>query len=261
MQRMADFNESLHEVSLMTVPRMIRALVDAALWECCPAEVVGAAEGAPWLERTLRLCGEDAAAFANKDPAARGKPETVIASYTSFKAVLHYRLAHALLSAGTLPGGTADSEPYAMLVSSRGKLLSGAELHPRCRIGRRFVLDHGVGTVFGETTELGDDCYVLGGVTLGAAGIAGNPAGKRHPTVGHRVQIGAFARVFGAVSIGDDVFIGPHSVITQDVPPSCSVTVRTSHQVIRVRCTQATPQSGCSIAVDSQKISKMVAEQ
>lgn len=245
----------------MTVQCMIRALVDAALWECCPAEVVGAAQGAPWLERTLRLCSEDAVAFTNKDPAARGKPETVITGYTSFKAVFHYRLAHALLSAGAVPGCAYDSEPYALLVSSRGKLLSGAELHPRCRIGRRFVLDHGVGTVFGETVELGDDCYVLGGVTLGAAGIAGNPAGKRHPTVGHRVQIGAFARVFGPVSIGDDVFIGPHSVITEDVPPSCSVTVRTSHQVTRVRHTQATPQSGCAMTADTQKMSQMVADQ
>lgn len=234
----------------MTVHRMIRALVDAALWECCPAEVVGAAEGAPWLERTLRLCSEDATAFANKDPAARGKPETVITSYTSFKAVLHYRLAHALLSTGTLPGCASDGEPYAMLVSSRGKLLSGAELHPRCRIGRRFVLDHGVGTVLGETVELGDDCYVLGGVTLGAAGIAGNHAGKRHPTVGHRVQIGAFARIFGPISIGDDVFIGPHSVITEDVPPHCSVTVRTSHQVIRSRGTSGAPHGNRSAPAD-----------
>ncbi len=244
----------------MSVQQMIRAQIEGALWECCPSEVVCAVEGAPWLEKTLRLCDEDAVAFANKDPAARGKPETVIASYTSFKAVLHYRLAHALLSAGTLPGGTADSEPYAMLVSSRGKLLSGAELHPRCRIGRRFVLDHGVGTVFGETTELGDDCYVLGGVTLGAAGIAGNPAGKRHPTVGHRVQIGAFARVFGSVSIGDDVFIGPHSVITQNVPPSCSVTVRTSHQVIRSHAPCAVPRRDCSIPAELPSLSVTVPE-
>lgn len=245
----------------MSVQQMIRAQIEGALWECCPAEVVCAVDRSSWLMRTSDLCEEDALAFANKDPSARGKPETVIASYTSFKAVLHYRLAHALVAAGTVSSCPFDSEPYAMLVSSRGKLLSGAELHPRCHIGRRFVLDHGVGTVFGETAELGDDCYVLGGVTLGAAGIAGNPAGKRHPTVGHRVQIGAFARVFGPVVIGDDAFIGPHCVITESVPPSSAVTVRTSHQVTRVKHTQAMAQSGCSIAVDSQKISQMVAEQ
>lgn len=238
----------------MTLRRMLRAQIDVALWECCPSEMASGEEGAIWLDSVLSLCEEDAVAFASKDPAARGAPEVVVTSYTSFKAVLHYRLARALLDVAAHSASSLDIEPYALLVSSRGKLLSGAELHPRCRIGRRFVLDHGVGTVFGETVELGDDCYVLGGVTLGAAGISGNAAGKRHPTVGHRVQIGAFARVFGPVVIGDDAFIGPHCVITESVPPSSVVTVRTSHQVTRVRRPQAVPQRACSVSADVQTI-------
>ena len=80
------------------------------------------------------------------------------------------------------------------------------------------MLDHAVGTVIGETCVIGDDAYILGGVTLGAAGIANNPATARHPRLGDRVQVGAFARILGRVTIGDDVFIGPHCTITQDVP-------------------------------------------
>ncbi|MFC0691025.1 serine O-acetyltransferase [Paraburkholderia humisilvae] len=103
----------------------------------------------------------------------------------------------------------------------------------RCTIGKRFILDHGVGTVVGETAVIGDDCYILGGVTLGAVGIAGNPPGKRHPVLGDRVEVGAFTRILGRVEIGDEVFIGPHCVITQDVPSGSIVTVRTSVQITR----------------------------
>jgi serine O-acetyltransferase len=239
---------------------MLHALIDAALWECCPPEMVYFLNRSSVLETVALQCEEDAIAFASKDPAARGRSETVIASYTSFKAVAHYRLAHALVSIVGFLDGDIGSELYAMLVSSRGKLLSGAELHPRCHIGRRFVLDHGVGTVFGETTKIGDDCYVLGGVILGASGIAGNPVGKRHPTIGDRVQIGAFARIFGPVSVGDDVFVGPHSVITEDIPPSCVVTVRTRHQVVRAPCVQSSGLNTRLTPIEPSSISTMVPE-
>lgn len=85
-------------------------------------------------------------------------------------------------------------------------------------------MDHGFGTVICETTEIGDDCYLLDSVTLGASGIAGNPSGQRHPSIGHRVEIGAFARIFGCIHIGDDVFIGPHCVIKEDVPARSAIT-------------------------------------
>lgn len=113
--------------------------------------------------------------------------------------------------------------------------MSGAELHPSSQIGRRFILDHGFGTVFGETVSIGDDCYVLGGVTLGASGISGNPQGKRHPSIGNRVQLGAFSRIFGCVDIGDDVFIGPNCTITQNIPSGSKVTLRSSLQILRRR--------------------------
>jgi len=124
-------------------------------------------------------------------------------------------------------------ESAALLVSARGKLLSGADIHARSNIGKRFVLDHGYGTVIGETTEIGDDCYVLGGVVLGATGISGNSRGKRHPTIGNRVEIGAFSRVFGNVVIGDDVFVAPHCVIKENVPRNSVVSLRSELQIVR----------------------------
>lgn len=215
-----------------SITQLIRLQLQSALVECCPPrEALALVKGQALLRVAVEL-QEDAENFALKDPAAAGDAISVIQSYTSFKALMHYRLARALLEERALVH-ERRAETYAALVSSRGKLLSGAELHHRCRIGRRFVLDHGMGTVIGETACIGDDCYVLGGVTLGARGVAGNPAGKRHPTVGDHVQIGAFARIFGDVTIGDHAFIGPHCVITEDVPPGVSVTVRTTLQVTK----------------------------
>ena len=144
----------------------------------------------------------------------------------------HYRLAHAIDARADRAQDCEAIALYASMISSRGKVLSGAELHHKCRIGKRFVLDHGIGTVLGESSSIGDDCYLLGGVTLGARGIANNPKGKRHPSIGNRVQVGAFSRIFGAVSIGDDVFIGPHCTITEDIPAGSRVTLRTSVQIV-----------------------------
>jgi serine O-acetyltransferase len=229
----------------MTVNRAIQAQLNAALWECCPPDYIRAVNQTPLLHDVTTELVEDAAAFAGKDPASCGDPLYIIQTYASFKAILHYRLAHKLDHHFT------DDEPqfrhlpmYASLVSNRGKMLSGADLHFRCLIGRRFVLDHGVGTVFGETARVGDDCYILGGVTLGAAGISNNPNGKRHPTVGNRVQIGAFTRILGPVSIGDDVLIGPQCSITEDVAPLSKITLRSTLQVLREHRPRGAPLSG-----------------
>ena len=90
-----------------------------------------------------------------------------------------------------------------------------------------------MGTVIGETAVIGDDCYILGGVTLGASGIADNPRAKRHPTLGNRVQVGAFAQIFGPIHVGDDVFIGPHCTVTHDVAARSRVVLQSRVQVIR----------------------------
>jgi serine O-acetyltransferase len=217
----------------MDVTSAIIVQLRAALWECCPFEFIHKLDRTTLLSDVALELTEDVEAFTSKDPAANNDPFRIIQSYTSFKAVLHYRLAHKINShfycnVNLKP----DFLLYASIISSRGKLLSGADLNPACRIGKRFILDHGIGTVFGETAEIGDDCYVLGGVTLGARGISNNSTGKRHPTIGNRVQIGAFACVFGPVTIGDDVFIGPQCTVTNNVASHCKVILRTSTQVI-----------------------------
>jgi serine O-acetyltransferase len=213
----------------------LRLQLLSALWECCPPDYINLVTNTLILDDIVQELMEDVEAFASKDPAAGGDPLRIVQSYTSFKAVLHYRLAHKLdqhFYAGEFQ--YSDLKMYAALISGRGKILSGAELHHSCRIGKRFILDHGIGTVFGETTDIGDDCYVLGGVTLGASGISNNPNGKRHPTIGNRVQIGAYARIFGVVTVGDDVIIGPQCTITKDVSRFSKVLLRTSVQVVNL---------------------------
>jgi serine O-acetyltransferase len=181
------------------------------------------------IERAAELVSEDLAAYAQRDPASKGKAELILETYASFKAVLLYRLAHEVWKLDITFGKAR--ELIAHKLSNSGKLLSGIDIHPAAQIGRRIVLDHGFGTVVGETCEFGDDCYILSGVILGAAGIAGNVAGKRHPRLGSRVEVGSGSRIFGPVVIGDDVFISPSCVITQDVPAGVKVRVVNQVQV------------------------------
>jgi serine O-acetyltransferase len=219
---------------------IVENLLKAALMECCPPPVVEKVLVNVCFNTAIEAAEEDLETFAKKDPASRGSVVEIALGYSSYKAVAHYRLANALVAmAAADPANNRDIESCISLISSRGKLVSGAEVHPRCHIGKRFVLDHGWGTVIGETTSIGDDCYVLGGVTLGATGISGNPTGKRHPTLGNRVEIGALTRIFGAVNIGDDVFVGPNCVITHDIPAGAVVTLKTQLQVTRMQRNEA----------------------
>lgn len=208
----------------------IRNLVTAALLECCSTQEFSILNDTSLIQEVAEQCHEDLLAFAAKDPASGFDPIFIARSYTSYAAVLHYRLAHQVhLHFGARVG---DAQCLAGMLSRRGKMLSGAEIHFRSRIGERFIIDHGVGTVIGETSVIGDDCYILGGVTLGARGIGHNPSGARHPRIGNRVQIGAFSSVLGPVSVGDDVFIGPNCIISKDVPARARVQVKTSLQMV-----------------------------
>jgi serine O-acetyltransferase len=181
------------------------------------------------MESAVQQVTEDLQAYAERDPASGGRTELILDSYASFKAVLFHRLAHQVWRLGEL----TDREIIAHRLANTGKLQSGVEIHPAARIGRRFVLDHGFGTVIGETCEIGDDCYLLSGVTLGACGIADNPGGKRHPKLGNGVEVGAGARILGAVDIGDNVFISPACVITRDVPANTRVSIANQLQMQR----------------------------
>lgn len=216
--------------------QLVENLIVAALLECCPAQEFARLGKTDLIAKVTTQACDDLSAFALKDPAAGRDPALIAHSYTSYAAVLHYRIAHWLYRHRQQSQPMERSLPA--IVSRRGKLLSGAEIHFRSEIGERFIIDHGIGTVIGETAIIGDDCYVLGGVTLGARGIENNPPERRHPRIGDRVQIGAFASVLGPVHVGDDAFIGPGCIITSDVPAGARVKVKTALQVTRPRHAQ-----------------------
>ena len=154
---------------------------------------------------------ELARTIRSRDPARPSWPEAILC-YAGLHAVLWHRMAHALWRTG-LHG-------LARFVSHIGRFLTGIEIHPGARIGRRLFIDHGMGVVIGETAEIGDDVLIYHGVTLG--GLSGQP-GKRHPTIGNAVAIGAGAQVLGPITIGDGARIGANAVVTKDVAPNCTV--------------------------------------
>ncbi|TPG37202.1 serine O-acetyltransferase EpsC [Mycolicibacterium hodleri] len=153
---------------------------------------------------TLR---EDLQNARSHDPAARGDVENALV-YSGLHAIWSYRLAHRMWARPALRGA-------ARVLSQLTRFLTGIEIHPGATIGRRFFIDHGMGVVIGETAEIGADVMVYHGVTLGGRSLQ---TGKRHPTLGDRITIGAGAKVLGPLRIGDDSAIGANAVVTQDVP-------------------------------------------
>ena len=145
-----------------------------------------------------------------RDPAARNAWE-VITCYPGFHALLVHRLAHWLWG--------VRFKWLARLVSHLGRWLTGIEIHPGAQIGRRFFIDHGMGVVIGETAEIGDDCTLYHGVTLG--GTSWNK-GKRHPTLGNGVVLGAGAKILGPITIGNGAHVGSNAVVVKDVPPGAT---------------------------------------
>lgn len=153
---------------------------------------------------------EEIAVVFERDPAARNTWE-VITCYPGFHALLLHRVAHSLWGAGL--------NWLARFVSHWGRWLTGIEIHPGATIGRRFFIDHGMGVVIGETAEIGDDCTLYHGVTLGGTSWA---KGKRHPTLGAGVVIGAGAKVLGPIIIGEHAKIGSNAVVVKDVPANAT---------------------------------------
>ena len=150
-------------------------------------------------------------AYREKDPAARSALE-VLLCYPGLHAQLWHRLAHALWQ--------RRFHLLARLLAHLGRFLTGIEIHPGARLGRRLVIDHGMGVVIGETAEIGDDVYLYHQVTLGGTALVG---GKRHPTIGNNVIIGAGAKVLGPFTVGDHARIGSNAVVLQAVPPGTTV--------------------------------------
>ncbi len=147
------------------------------------------------------------------DPAARGDIENALV-YSGLHAIWAYRLSHRLWARPALRGP-------ARILAQLTRFLTGIEIHPGATIGRRFFIDHGMGVVIGETTEIGDDVMLYHGVTLGGRTLQ---QVKRHPTIGNRVTVGAGAKILGPLRVGDDSAIGANSVVTHDVPPDSIAT-------------------------------------
>ena len=157
-----------------------------------------------------------------EDPAARSVLE-ILLCYPGFHAIVAHRLAHKLY---------LWKIPLApRVISQISRFLTGIEIHPGATIGRRFFIDHGMGVVIGETTEIGDDVLLYQGVTLGGTG---NEKGKRHPTLGNGVVVGTGAKVLGNIKIGDHVKIGAGSVVVHPVPDNSTV-VGIPGRVVRTR--------------------------
>lgn len=154
---------------------------------------------------------EDIRTIKERDPAAKNYLE-VFLCYPGLHALWFHRIAHGLYQSQWFT--------LARVVSHIGRCLTGIEIHPGARIGRRLFIDHGMGVVIGETSEIGDDCLIYKGVVLGGTTLEKK---KRHPTLGNRVVIGSNSTVLGAITIGDGARIGSGSVVVKPVPPGATV--------------------------------------
>lgn len=159
----------------------------------------------------LQTLKEDIGIIYKKDPAARSLAEVVFC-YPGFHALLLHRIAHKFW--------VWKMPLIGRMVSAFARFLTGIDIHPGATIGRRFFIDHGMGVVIGETTEIGDDCLLYQGVTLGGTS---SKAEKRHPTLGKGVVVGAGAKVLGAITLGNYSKIGAGSVVVNDVPEHATV--------------------------------------
>jgi serine O-acetyltransferase len=159
----------------------------------------------------LRRFREEIQAIKERDPAARNYLE-ILLFYPGLHALGLHRIAHALYRRGWFTS--------ARFVSHLSRFLTGIEIHPGARIGRRVFIDHGMGVVIGETSEVGDDCLIYKGVVLGGTTLEKK---KRHPTLGSRVVVGSNAIILGAITVGDGARIGSGSVVVRPVAPNTTV--------------------------------------
>ena len=193
-------------------------------------------------KRVTRLGGL-LAAYQRRDPAARSKLE-IFLLYPGVHAVLYHRVAHWLYRHHRFF--------LARCVSQWSRFWTGIEIHPGATIGHRLVIDHGMGIVIGETAEIGDDCLLYQGVTLGGTG---KDKGKRHPTLGNNVLIGAGTKVLGPVYIGDNARIGAGSVVLCNLPANCTA-VGVPAEVVRINNKAVNPADD----LDQQDLPDVVAQ-
>lgn len=160
------------------------------------------------LKDIIETVNSEVSYIKERDPAARSTFE-IILTYSGLHAVLMYRLAHRLY--------INQYKTAARTISQLAKFITGIEIHPGAKIGKRLFIDHGAGVVIGETAEIGDDCLLYQGVTLGGTGKG---KGKRHPTLGNNVMVGCGAKVLGPFTVGDNSKIAANAVVLDAVPPN-----------------------------------------
>ena len=158
----------------------------------------------------FRQLKEDIALIKERDPAARSSFEIWL-TYSGLHAIHSYRVAHWFYKKKMFT--------MARIISQSSRFWTGIEIHPGATIGKGLFIDHGMGVVIGETAEIGDNCLIYQGVTLGGTG---KDKGKRHPTIGNNVMIGCGAKVLGPFKVGDNVKIAANAVVLEEVPPNCT---------------------------------------
>ena len=163
---------------------------------------------------------ETIAAYKARDPAARSSLE-ILLLYPGIRATQNHKIAHWCYE--------HDHKFLARYISQRTRHKTGIEIHPGAKIGKRLVIDHGMGIVIGETAEIGDDCLLYQGVTLGGTG---KEAGKRHPTIGNNVLVGSGAKVLGPFKVGDNSRVAANSVVLREIPEN-STAVGSPARVVR----------------------------
>lgn len=173
------------------------------------------------IKKTVKDIKYDVAAIRDRDPAATSDAEVMLL-YSGFHAVTLHRAAHALHKRG--------HKFSARAISQFSKLLTGIEIHPGAKIGKGLVIDHGSGVVIGETAEIGDNCTLYQGVTLGGTG---KDTGKRHPTLGNNVLVGSGAKVLGPFKVGDGAKIASNAVVLEEVPEKATA-VGVPARVVRI---------------------------
>ncbi len=202
----------------------------------------------------------DIKSILSRDPAARNGFE-VFLLYSGFHAVIYYRISHWFYN---------HHMPFiARLISQTSRFLTGVEIHPAAKIGRGLLIDHGMGVVIGETTEIGDDCTIYQGVTLGGTG---KDTGKRHPTIGNNVMIGSGAKVLGPFTVGDNAKIASGAVVLSEVPPNSTavgvparvvvldgVRVGSKYDVDQIHIPDPVSQQLCTLSVHIEALEKKLA--
>ncbi len=184
------------------------------------------------MRRIINYFKEEINFIMENDPAAKS-PIEVFFLYPGFHAVLLHRVAHFLYS--------KKFYFLARLISQLVRFFTGIEIHPGAKLGRRILIDHGMGVVIGETAEVGDNVVIYHGVTLGGTG---KDKGKRHPTVGNNVVIGAGAKLLGPVKIGNNVKIGANAVVLKDVPDNATAVGIPARIILHSEQTDKTTSDG-----------------